>query len=62
MTNHPKTLWMKTTTVFSVMILWVDWVLLGESFAAHDLGWNCSHLGAQLGWDIQGGSFMCLAP
>lgn len=39
-----------------IMILGVDWGLLGGSSAANAIAWSCNHLWTRPDWDIQEGS------
>lgn len=55
-TNHPKIQWLKTTLLFSLMILPGRQVQLGGSSAPQHVGWGGSRLGPRLGSNVQHGS------
>lgn len=60
---HCKIYWFKIATILlPLMILWVDWALLGSSFAPGDLGCGYCHLGPQLVCSVQAGSHARLMP
>lgn len=52
-TKHPKTEWLKTTTIYQVVFMWVSWGVLLVCAGLADLGWACSWAGGlAAGWII----------